>query len=165
MLRERFLEGMSRAACTVSLVTTDGPAGRAGVTVSAMSSLSADPPAPTLLVCVHHAARAAEAIRANAVFCVNLLREDQSILSDVFAGRVPTESGDKFEAGEWMPLVSGAPILKGSIAAFDCRLVDAHRYASHWIFVGELLDLALTCEGRPLVYTNRTYGRPVPLEA
>ena len=41
-LRQRFLSGMSHAACTVNVVTTDGPAGRAGVTVSAMSSVSAD---------------------------------------------------------------------------------------------------------------------------
>ena len=50
-LRQRFLTGMSNAACTVSVVTTDGPAGRFGVTVSAMASVSADTPKPTLLVC------------------------------------------------------------------------------------------------------------------
>ena len=37
-LRARFLGGMSLAAATVNVVTTDGPGGRAGVTVSAMSS-------------------------------------------------------------------------------------------------------------------------------
>jgi flavin reductase len=163
MLRERFLEGMSRAASTVSVVTTDGPRGRAGVTVSAMTSLSADGPAPTLLACVHHAARAAAVIRANGVFCVNLLRGDQSALSDVFASRTATASGDKFDAGLWSRLATGAPALTGALAVFDCRLADAHRYATHWILVGELAEIALTCEGRPLVYTNRAYARPVPL--
>ena len=43
-LRDRFIAGMARAATTVNVVTTDGPAGRAGVTVSAMSSVSADAP-------------------------------------------------------------------------------------------------------------------------
>ena len=36
MTRDKFLEGMSRAAATVNIVTTDGPAGKAGATVSAM---------------------------------------------------------------------------------------------------------------------------------
>ena len=49
-LKKRFFDGMSQAACTVNVVTTDGAAGRAGVTVSAMSSVSADTPRPTLLV-------------------------------------------------------------------------------------------------------------------
>ena len=38
-LRDRFIGGMSHAACTVNIVTTDGAAGRAGVTVSAMASV------------------------------------------------------------------------------------------------------------------------------
>ena len=42
----RFLLGMSHAACTVNVVTTDGVAGRHGVTVSAMVSVSADTPQP-----------------------------------------------------------------------------------------------------------------------
>ena len=52
--RQRFLNGMSRAAATVNVVTTDGDAGRSGVTVSAMSSVSADTEAPIILVCLHH---------------------------------------------------------------------------------------------------------------
>jgi len=65
MQRDLFIEGMSHAASTVNIVTTDGPAGRAGVTVSAMCSVTAD--APTLLVCVHQKSAACEAILANGV--------------------------------------------------------------------------------------------------
>ena len=75
-IRSKFLEGMSHAACTVNIVTTDGPAGRAGVTVSAMASVSADSARPTLLVCVHHLSPAASKIVENGVLCVNVLRDD-----------------------------------------------------------------------------------------
>ena len=85
-IRTRFLEGMSHAACTVNIVTTDGAAGRAGVTVSAMASVSADSEWPTLLVCVHHLSPAAARIVENGVLCVNVLRDDQSYISDTFAG-------------------------------------------------------------------------------
>ena len=60
-LRAQFLSGMSHAAATVNVVTTDGPGGKFGVTVSAMSSVSADTPKPTMLVCVHNASPAAAA--------------------------------------------------------------------------------------------------------
>jgi len=86
-LRQRFLLGMSHAACTVNVVTTDGAAGRHGVTVSAMVSVSADTPQPTLLVCIHHRSAVAAAVLANGVFCVNVLRDDQAHISDNFAGR------------------------------------------------------------------------------
>ena len=86
LLRSDFINGMSHAACTVNIVTTDGDFGKAGVTVSAMSSVSADTPQPTMLVCVHHLSPAAEKILGNGVFCVNLLRDAQSFISDAFAG-------------------------------------------------------------------------------
>ena len=53
-LRQQFVEGMARAATFVSVITTDGPGGQHGVTVSSMTSVSADGEAPSLLVCIHH---------------------------------------------------------------------------------------------------------------
>src|SRR5258708_24655643 len=86
-LRQQFLLGMSHAACTVNVVTTDGVAGRHGGTVSAMVSISADTPQPTLLVCIHHLSPVADALLANGVFCVNVLRDDPAHISHNFAGR------------------------------------------------------------------------------
>ena len=64
-LRQQFLHGMSYAAATVNVVTTDGVAGRHGVTVSAMVSVSADTPQPTLLVCIHHLSPVVAAVLEN----------------------------------------------------------------------------------------------------
>jgi flavin reductase (DIM6/NTAB) family NADH-FMN oxidoreductase RutF len=162
LLRQRFLDGMSRAACTVSIVTTDGPAGRAGVTVSAMSSVSADTVAPSLLVCVNQQSSAAAAIQSNLVFCVNLLRRDQAALSDRFARRGLSPTGDKFEGIGWCRLATGAPVLAGILAAFDCRLRRSVLYGTHWIFIGEVEDILLAAEPHlPLLYQNRSYGEPL----
>jgi flavin reductase (DIM6/NTAB) family NADH-FMN oxidoreductase RutF len=160
-MRDLFLEGMSHAAATVSIVTTDGAAGRAGVTVSAMCSVTAD--APTLLVCVHHLSAAAEAIRENGVFCVNVLRDDQALISDTFAGRFKTPGGDKFECADWQMLATGAPALMHPLAAFDCRLMQQFQFGTHFIFIGEIADIAVTDTGSALIYANRAYGTPVPL--
>lgn len=165
MLRDDFLDGMSRAACTVSVVTTDGAAGRAGVTVSAMASVSADSAAPSLLVCVNHQSAAARMILENGVFCVNVLREDQAMISDRFAGRIRTPSGDKFEGVGWRRLGSGSPVLDGALVAFDCQLRQHLQHGTHLIFIGELVDIALNESSSPLIYANRAYGRPAPLEA
>lgn len=162
-LRERFLDGMSHAAATVNIVTTDGPAGRHGVTVSAMSSVSADSVSPSLLVCVRHKSRACEAIQENGVFCVNVLRDDQSAISDTFAGRIKTESGDKFAAAQWTTQKTGAPRIVDPLVAFDCRLTENLRYGSHHIFIGELADIFVETGGNPLIYANRAYGTPARL--
>ena len=162
--RQRFLEAMSYAASTVSVVTTDGPNGRAGVTVSAMTSVSADTPVPSLLVCVHHLSPAASAILGNGVFCVNVLRDDQSHISDSFAGRLKTADGDKFSCAPWTRQTTGAPRVVDPLVAFDCRLSKHSRIGTHYVFIGEALDVFVEARGNPLIYANRTYGRPARLD-
>jgi len=159
MLRERFLEGMSRAAATVNVVTTDGPGGRAGVTVSAMSSVSADRPA--LLVCVHQASPARQAIRTNGSFCVNVLRDDQTAISDRFAGRAKTADGDKFAGLIWCRLATGAPALDAALVAFDCTVMKEVDWGTHTIFIADVVDVELADDaGLPLIYACRSYGTP-----
>lgn len=164
-LRRRFLSGMSQAACTVNVVTTDGPAGRAGVTVSAMSSVSADTPKPALLVCVHQLSATAAAILANGVFCVNVLRDDQSHISDVFAGRLKTESGDKFTCASWTTQTTGAPRVQDPLVSFDCTVLSSQPIGTHYIFLGAVEDIFESDGGSPLIYANRAYGTPSRLEA
>ncbi len=162
-LREKFLEGMSLAAATVSVITTDGPAGRHGVTVSAMTSVSADSTFPSLLVCVNRSSAAAEAIRTNGVFCVNILNADQTRLSDVFAGRYRDQYPDKFEFGEWKTLHTGAPVACNALAVFDCHVKNSILHGSHWVIIGEADAIDVDPGMSTLIYANRSYARPTPL--
>jgi flavin reductase (DIM6/NTAB) family NADH-FMN oxidoreductase RutF len=157
MLKRAFIEGMSRAAATVSIVTTAGDAGREGVTVSAMTSVCVDPGAPSLLVCMHHQGRTAQAICQNKIFCVNVLREEHGRLADLFAGRVQDETVERFASGVWATLTTGAPVAAEALASFDCKLTESVRCGSHWIFIGEVIDLVLGEHKAPLVYANRAY--------
>ncbi|MEM7422436.1 MAG: flavin reductase family protein [Pseudomonadota bacterium] len=154
-LRSRFLAGMSRAAQTVNVVTTDGAAGRSGVTVSAMSSVSADTSRPTLLVCVHSDSPSADAILQNGTFCVNLLRDDQTYVSDTFAGRFREQIADKFDCASWEVMSTGAPRLVDPLVAFDCRLVSSDLVGTHHVFFGEVADIFIAGHGSPLIYATR----------
>lgn len=109
-IRDRFIEVMSCASCTVNVVTTGGPAGRAGVTVSAMASVSADSDWPTRLVGVHERSPAAAKIVANGVLCVNVLRDDQFYISDIFAARFKdkVDDGSTVRTGWRCPLARPA---------------------------------------------------------
>ncbi len=80
-----FVEAMAAAASGVSIVTTDGPAGRFGLTVSALTSVSADP--PLLLACINRKNPISAAITENGCFVANLLAENQVALAKIFAGR------------------------------------------------------------------------------
>lgn len=159
-LRQSFLDGMSNAACTVSVVTTDGPAGRFGVTVSAMASVSADASKPTLLVCIHHLSPAAKAILENGLFSVNVLRDDQSFISDCFAGQSKTADGDRFSCTQWVQDPLGAPRVADALVAFSCRVISSQQVGTHHVFFGAVEDISNTGRGSPLIYANRAYGTP-----
>lgn len=163
-LRAKFLGGMSHAACTVNIVTTDGPAGRAGITVSAMASVSADTPRPTLLVCVHHESPVAQRMHDNGVFCVNVLRDDQGYISDTFAGRFKETVGDKFECAKWLEMPSSAPRVVDPLVAFDCSIASSNRIGEHFVFFGEVNDIFIAERGSPLIYANRAYGATSRIE-
>lgn len=159
-LRARFLDAMSRSAAAVCIVTTDGPAGRGGVTVSAMTSISADGMRPTMLTCLNASASALPLVLENGCFCINVLRTGQTDISDVFSSRLPAPGGDKFNAVDHAPMVTGAPVLTNALVAFDCRLISADRHGTHHICIGAVEAVRTAPEGEPLLYGMRRYLRP-----
>jgi len=151
---------MARVASGVSVVTTDGPAGRAGLTVSAMCSLSADPPA--VLVCINRASRTGRIIRINGVFCLNVLASHQVDIARRFAGQ-PGGEHDKFLELEWDRFGTGAPVLRNAVAVFDCNLTRGTDYGSHDILIGVVAETDER-DGVPLLYVGRNYCAPAPLK-
>ena len=150
-----FREALSCTAATVSVVTTDGPDGRAGLTVSSMCSVSDDP--PSVLVCVNQASGVCDLIRNNGVICINVLRVGHSSIADGFSGRVADSSRDPFDYADWDTLVTGAPAMLQALVSLDCRIKQELRYGTHYVFVAEVEGLSLNTPGKPLVYNARTY--------
>ena len=82
--QREFRAAMANLSAGVNIVTTDGPRGRAGITVSAACSVTDEP--PTMLVCVHRASRAHDVLAGNERVCVNVLGSGQQDLALRFAG-------------------------------------------------------------------------------
>lgn len=160
--REQFLAAMGLATSAVTVVTTDGPAGRYGQTVSAMCSVSADP--PTVLVCVNRTSPLCAAIVINECFAVNLLAATQVRVSDMFAGRTPSGAVPyDFSCASWTVRVTGSPILRGAIAIVDSRLSQAVEVATHVVLIGAVAASS-SWPSESLAYRARMYGRHSPFE-
>ena len=166
-LRARFVEGMSRAATFVAVATTDGEAGRFGVTISSLTSVSADGENPSLLACIHHLSPAATAILKNRAFCASLLAEGQQSVSDIFAGKGGGRSGgehsERFDRVKWEAGPLGQPMLTGATAVFECRLATALLWETHHIIVGRVVSVVLSDDPAALLYGQRAYRRAVHL--
>jgi flavin reductase (DIM6/NTAB) family NADH-FMN oxidoreductase RutF len=130
-----------------------------GLTVSAFTSVSAEPPLIVTVVDNRH--KAFEMLEQDdAVFAVNILREDQDGLSDRFAW---LKEGDRFAEGTWTTAATGAPILVDSLAWLDCRIHARYPAGTHSIYVGEVQASGVPApELPPLIYWNRTYRRLAP---
>lgn len=150
-----FREGMSRVAGAVHVVTTDGAAGRAGFTATAVAPVTDDP--ASLLVCINTASRSAQALLANKVFCVNTLSAADIPLADVFAGRSELQGPNRFSVGHWETLATGSPALMTGLVSFDCRISDARIVATHHVIIGEIVAIRLGDQKPALVYQGRVY--------
>jgi flavin reductase len=154
--KEDFIAAMGKAVTGVQIVTTDGSHGRFGVTVSALCSVSAEP--PLLAVCINDRSPICPAITENRGFCVSLLSKGQAGISDVFAGR--SSRRFDFECAEWSKAKSGSPRLVGAVAAFDCALAAELQAGTHRVFFGRIIE-ATHRDLAPLLYSRGQYGHPV----
>lgn len=157
-LRQAYVTAMARTAAAVTVVTTDGAAGRFGQTVSAATSVTADP--PTLLVCLYRATAAAEAVLANGCFAVNVLGPAHRAVSDVFAGRGAVGERYAFDDA-WGTARTGSPVLPDVPAAFDCVLSHTLIVGTHVVCVGRVVA-ATSSAVEGLTYRDRGYGRHLP---
>lgn len=150
-----FRDAMARVASAVHIVTTAGASGRAGLTATAVASVSDNP--PTVLACIEAGSRTLAAIRTNGIFCINTLAGRDSDLAEIFASRRGIEGEARFASERWDVLASGAPVLEGAVASFDCRLVAIHEAASHRILIGEVLALRAGTPEAGLIYRGRQF--------
>jgi flavin reductase (DIM6/NTAB) family NADH-FMN oxidoreductase RutF len=157
----QFVAGMRQLAAGVTLVTTALDGARAGLTATAVCSVSAEP--PQLLACVNREAEAHSLLLASGRLAVNLLSAGQRGLADRFSGRTGVNGEARFGAGRWTTMVTGAPILEDAPASFDCEIVTAHEAGTHTIFIARVLAVAVRPGLSPVVYLDGLYGRIEPL--
>src|SRR4051812_13809023 len=148
-----FVRVMGSFASGVTVVTAIGPGSELrGFTASAVSSLSVEP--RMLLVCVSERSTSLEVIKESKAFAVNILSANQQEIAQQFA----TSTGDRFKGIRWQPGAgTGAPVISGSLAYAECRLVDTCKGGDHIILMGEMVA-ADAHEAEPLLYFRGRYG-------
>lgn len=160
-----FLSVMRNVACTVSVVTTDGVAGRHGGTVSSFCSVSADP--AIMLVCLNRASRLAQQVEANGSFVINVLACGSNELANRFAGfddhqLSVNDSVDRFMGIDLQESGYG-PEIKGA-STLSCVVQDIVPSGSHLIVTGLVTSLNVE-PGRPLTYLDGAYHSVKPQQS
>jgi flavin reductase (DIM6/NTAB) family NADH-FMN oxidoreductase RutF len=143
-----FRHAMRHVPTGVTVVTTLKDGEPRGITVNSFASVSLEP--PSLLICINREARSYLFISTSRVFCVNVLAGDQRGLAEHFSGKVRDR---QFAAVDYAVDTTGAPVLAGAIAHFDCDVSHEHQIGSHSILIGRVLSCGAR-PGSPLGYFN-----------
>jgi flavin reductase (DIM6/NTAB) family NADH-FMN oxidoreductase RutF len=151
---EDFKRALGRWATGVTIVTARAGDRVHGMTVSAFSAVSLDP--PLVLVCAEQSSNTLPLIEAGRVFAVNVLARDQEALSNRFASK--RDEWRRFEGVEYDAGATGAPLLRGAVANIDCRVVSSHTHGDHIVFIGEVEDVRVRSDAEPLLYFSGGYG-------
>ena len=148
-----FKKALQLWASGVSVVTTSSEKfGAQGMTVTAFTSVSVNP--PQVLVCINDSADTGAGIEESQSFAVNILNADQQDLSNQFAGG--TSQQQRFENTDWKAGMTGAPILNNTLMSLDCKVVEKVLAGTHWIIIGEVQDCVCR-SGEPLLYYRGAY--------
>ncbi|WP_422097111.1 flavin reductase family protein [Variovorax sp.] len=144
-----FRRAMRCLVGAVTVVTSTDGQTPVGLTATAVTSFSAEP--ARILACVNLQGSSFRTIAQSRRMAVNLLALDQSALALAFSRQ--GEAGERFDPAHWETLVTGAPVLRGALAVFDCVVDEMMVAHSHAMLIGEVKAARITdAQGLPLLY-------------
>jgi flavin reductase (DIM6/NTAB) family NADH-FMN oxidoreductase RutF/DNA-binding GntR family transcriptional regulator len=138
----------------VVVITTRHEGQPYGMTVSAVSSLSMEP--PMLLVCLHSASGTQDAVARSGRFAVNILAEPQGHLAERFARSGP--AAEKFDGVGVRSGHGEVPLLEGALAVVECQVSEVVEGGTHRVFLANVVQ-AEAGEGSPLAYFRGKFGK------
>ncbi|KOG87234.1 flavin reductase [Streptomyces varsoviensis] len=156
--RVEFRDAMARLAAAVNILTTDGPAGRCGITLSAVCSVTDTP--PTVLACVNRNSAMHDVFVRNGRVALNVLGGGQAELARHFSGATKVAMEERFAWDVWEPTAQ-VPVLRDAPVTMTGVLRQQTPMGSHSVlFIGvEEIRVRRDGGGDGLVYHNRDFHR------
>lgn len=155
-----FRTVMRELTGAISIVTAGVGENRRGLTVTALCSLSVDP--PSLIVCVNKDTEGHKMILRYMSFCVNVAAAEHRPVANCFAGLTGRQGVERFAEGEWTTLVTGAPVLANAVAVMDCVVIDRLDRGSHTVFIGGVRAAQSDPHRSALIYRAGLYQLSEP---
>ena len=117
--------------------------------------VTADP--PTMLVSIDHQTSALASVLEAKHFAINYLPQGAEDIVDLFSGKSALKGADRFEAGRWATLATGAPVYNDAVGVIDCALDEVIERHGVSIVLGRVVDFKADPDGAPLVYFRGGY--------
>jgi flavin reductase (DIM6/NTAB) family NADH-FMN oxidoreductase RutF len=148
---------MGRFATGVTIVAARRGPLLAGMTANAIATISMDP--PLMMASINARSETHQAIIESHSFAVSVLSTEQRAIAECFAQPTTAAKLRRFCDAPWHEAETGSPVLDGSIAYFDCRLIERHAGGDHTLFIGEIVAAGFEEDSDPLIYFASGYRR------
>ena len=133
------------------VTTTDRDNNPIGLTINSFSSVSLEP--PLVLWSLINKSQSLDIFRNSSHFAINILANGQQEISETFAR--PSE--DRFADIDWFRGIAGLPVIRDTIATFECRRTMTIEVGDHVVFFGAVEECE-QCDLEPLVFFSGQYG-------
>jgi flavin reductase len=158
--RKALRAALGTFATGVTVVTVGGSSPH-GMTANSFTSVSLDP--ALVLVCVGHNAVMHRKLQQTGVFGVSVLGVRQEPVARHFADQLRQLGAAEFAGVEWLPgRLTGVPLLKDPLAAFECQLWRSYDGGDHSIFVGEVVSADWRRDDEALLFSGGRFRRFAP---
>src|SRR5262249_18343318 len=155
-VQRSFRDALGCFATGVAVVTTMTSDGAIlGTTVSSFNSVSLSP--PLVLFSIARSSNSFAAWAEAETYAINILHEHQDKISTRFARALT----DKWQGIKPLVGETGAPLVPGALASFECENYARYDGGDHLIFVGKVRALTITNadDPRPLVFYRGSYQK------
>ncbi len=154
----QFRAALGMFATGVTIVTARTPSGElVGLTANSFNSVSLSP--PLVLWSLARAAGSLAAFSTGSHYAINILAADQQALAQQFARK----DIDRWAAVAYDLGASGAPLLRGCVASFQCYNRSRYEEGDHVIFVGEVERCSHREGASPLLFHGGKFFTEHPL--
>lgn len=153
----QFREAMSACAAGVHVITTDGPAGRYGITMTAVTSVTDEP--PTVMLCINRQAHILSLLETNRRLCINVLSAAQQDAAEHFAGITALTPEERFNHHIWVEGPTGQPQVTGALAHLHGEIVGHNTVGTHRVLFVRIGHISVhDTEAPALTYFRRRFG-------
>ena len=147
---------MASCAAGVHVITTDGESGRYGITMTAVTPVTDEP--PTIMLCINRKSAIIPILQTNRDLCINTLSESQQDIAEHFAGLTGLSPEERFAYHIWIRGETGQLEVEGALAHLHGRIVLQHEIGTHFIFYVEINEIKNSGTHPPaLLYFRRQF--------
>ena len=153
--RLRFRDAMASLSAAVNIVTTEGEAGRCGITATAVCSVTDTP--PSVMMCLNVNSAMNPVFQGNGKLCINVLNHEQELMARHFAGMTGMAMEERFSLSCWQKGLLGQPLLKGALASLEGEISQVQTIGTHLVYLVAIKNIVLAEEGHGLIYFKRRF--------